>query len=85
MSNLQRRPKKLEKLVTDGTGLVPGSRRWLAYWTERLHQYIARDDDAKDYKFPLEVIRAYVQAGQVNRRCARISQSVPKGFLAGTN
>jgi len=50
--------------VTDGTRLVPGSASWRAYWTERLQKFIARDDDAKDYKFPLEVIRAYTQAAE---------------------
>jgi hypothetical protein len=64
MSNLQRRLRKLETLTTDDTGLVPGSPGWWAYWNERLHKFIARDDDAKDYKFPLEVIRAYVQAAE---------------------
>ena len=64
MSNLQRRLKKLETLVTDDTGLVPGSPRWLAYWTERLEKFIARDDDAKDHKIPLAVIRAYIQAAE---------------------
>jgi hypothetical protein len=64
MSNLQRRLKKLEALVTDDTGLVPGSPRWLAYWNERLNKFIAREDDAKDYKFPLEVIRAYIQTAE---------------------
>jgi hypothetical protein len=64
MSNLQRRLKKLETLVTDGTGLVPGSPCWLAYWTERLDKFIAREDDAKDGKIPLEVIRAYIQTAE---------------------
>ena len=66
MSNLQRRLKKLETLETDGTGLVPGSPRWWAYWTERLDKFIARDDAVKDCKFPLEVIRAYIQAAESN-------------------
>jgi hypothetical protein len=62
MSNLRRRLKKLEALMTDDIGLVPGSASWRAYWTERLQKFIARDDDAKEYKIPLEVIRAYIQA-----------------------
>jgi hypothetical protein len=64
MSNLQRRLKKLEALVTDDTGLVPGSPRWLAYWNERLNKFIAGEDDLRDGKIPLEVIRAYVQTAE---------------------
>ncbi len=64
MSNLQRRLQKLEALLTDDAGLVPGSPGWLAYWTERLDKFIARDDDAKDFKFPLQAIRAYIQAAE---------------------
>ena len=55
MSNLNRRLKKLEALLT-------GSSRWWAYWNEQLHKYIARDPDARDCKIPLEVLRAYIQA-----------------------
>jgi hypothetical protein len=33
-------------------------------WCPTRHDGIARDDDGKDYKFPLEVIRAYVQAAE---------------------
>ena len=64
MSNLQRRLKKLEALMTDEAGLVPHSPQWLAYWTERLHKFIAREYDLKDGKIPLEVIRAYVQSAE---------------------
>ena len=64
MSNLHRRLKKLEALVTDDTGLVPDSPRWWAYWTERLEKFIARDEDAKHYKIPLAVIRAHIQAAE---------------------
>ena len=64
MPNLQRRLKKLEALMTDDSGLVPGSPRWLAYWTDRLNKFIAREYDLKDGKIPLEVIRAYIQTAE---------------------
>ena len=64
MSNLQRRLKNLEASVTDASGLMSGSPRWLAYWTERLHKIIAGGDDVKGCKVPLEVIRAYIQAAE---------------------
>ena len=66
MSNLQRRLQKLEAHLTDDAGLVPGSPRWWAYWNERLHKFIAKDDDVKDCKIPLEVIRTYIQAAESN-------------------
>ena len=64
MSNLQRRLKKLETVMTDDSGLVPGSPRWLAHWTERLSKFIAGEDDLKDDKIPLEVIRAYIRSAE---------------------
>jgi hypothetical protein len=62
MANLNRRLKKLEALLTDDGGLVPGSSRWWAYWNKQLHKYIARDPDVKDCKIPLEVIRTFIQS-----------------------
>ena len=64
MANLNRRLKKLEALLTDDGGLVPGSSRWWAYWNKQLHKYIARDPDARDCKVPLEVLRAYIQTAE---------------------
>jgi hypothetical protein len=31
---------KLEALLTDDAGLVPGSEQWLAYWTERVDRIL---------------------------------------------
>ena len=42
MSNLQRRLKKLEALLTDDAGLVPHSPQWLAYWTPTGRQDLER-------------------------------------------
>lgn len=39
-----------------------GSQKWLAYWTEQLNRFIAREDDVKGCKIPLEVIRACIQS-----------------------
>jgi hypothetical protein len=64
MSNLNRRLKKLETVMTDDVGLVPGSPRWWAYWNEQLQRYIARDPDARNTKVPLEVLRAYMQSAE---------------------
>ena len=63
MSNLNRRLKKLEALMTDDVGLVTGSPRWWAYWNEQLHKYIEGDGaNAKDFKIPLDVLRAWIQS-----------------------
>jgi hypothetical protein len=32
MTNLQRRLRKLEDLMTDRSGLLPGSPAWIEYW-----------------------------------------------------
>ena len=64
MANLQRRLKKLEAFLTDTAGLAAGSPRWWTYWTERVHKFMAGDDDVKDCKFPLEVVRAIIQAAE---------------------
>jgi len=64
MSTLNRRLKKLEAMMTDISGLVPGSPRWWAYWNEQLHRHIARDPDARNTQVPLEVLRAYIQTAE---------------------
>ena len=62
MSNLQRRLKKLEALLTDDAGLVPGSEQWLAYWTERADKILNGDDEVRGCQIPLEVMNAIIGA-----------------------
>jgi hypothetical protein len=45
MTSLNRRLKKLEALLTDPTGFVPGSQGWLEYWDKQLHLYITGQDE----------------------------------------
>lgn len=40
VTNLQRRLKNLELLLTDPSGLVPHSRQWLAYWDKQMYLYL---------------------------------------------
>ena len=68
MSNLQRRLKKLEALLTDDAGLVPGSEQWLAYWTERADRILSRDDEVKGCLIPLEVLDAILETAHSRRR-----------------
>jgi hypothetical protein len=67
MSNLNRRLKKLEELMTDDSGLVPGSARWMAYWTERVDKILAGDDEVKGSQIPLEVWDAIMQSADSER------------------
>ena len=40
MTSLQRRIRKLEVLLTDPSGLVPGSQKWLEYWDREIYRYM---------------------------------------------
>jgi hypothetical protein len=68
MSNLQRRLKKLESLLTDDAGLVPGSPQWLAYWTERADKILNGDDEVKGGQIPFEVLDAILETARSRRR-----------------
>jgi hypothetical protein len=41
ITNLARRLRKLEKQLTDASGLVPHSEAWRDYWKRRLEQYLS--------------------------------------------
>jgi hypothetical protein len=64
MSNLHRRLKKLEALLTDDAGLVPGSEQWLAYWTERTDQILRGDNEVSGCRIPLEVVDALLEVAE---------------------
>jgi hypothetical protein len=66
--SLHRRLQKLEGQLTDGTGLVPHSDAWFAFWEDKL----ARDMDGEDVDkrgFTLAVVDRIVEA--VNREADR--------------
>jgi hypothetical protein len=65
MSNLQRRLRKLEGLLTDDADLVPGSPQWLAYWTERVDRILNGEDEVKGCLIPLEVTDAIIETHNV--------------------
>ena len=44
MTNLQRRMKKLEGVMTDPVGLVPHSQKWLKYWDRQYYLFLAGKD-----------------------------------------
>jgi len=49
--------------MTDDSGLVPGSARWMAYWTERVDKILAGDDEVRGCLIPLDVVGALLTAG----------------------
>jgi hypothetical protein len=61
MSNLNRRLRKLEALLTDDAGLVPGSEQWLAYWTERADRILNGEDEVRGCLIPLAVVDAILE------------------------
>jgi hypothetical protein len=44
MTNLQRRLRKLEEILTDPVGLVPHTQRWLEYWDRQFYLYMTGQD-----------------------------------------
>jgi len=48
-------------MMTDDAGLVPGSPKWLAYWTERTDQILRGHIDVSGCRIPLEVVDAIIE------------------------
>ena len=44
MTNVQRRIKKLEVVLTDPVGLVPNTGKWLDYWDRQYYLYLSGKD-----------------------------------------
>lgn len=62
MRNLQRRLRKLERAVTDSSGLIPHSPAWMEYWTKQLEEVLEKRDYGPKKSIPFEVIRAWMRA-----------------------
>ncbi len=60
MTNLERRLRKIEKLLTDVSYFAPHTREWLAYWELRVDRILTGEDSGL---IPLEVCDAIVAAG----------------------
>ena len=74
-SNLQRRLRKLEAQLTDQSQLVPHTKRWLLYWTERLGRLFTGEIDTMEPKMPLEAwsaVRDACQKGELDSPYAEI-------------
>jgi hypothetical protein len=44
MTNLQRRLKNLEAVLTDPAGLVPHSKKWLEHWDRQYYLFLSGKD-----------------------------------------
>ncbi|HEV8414718.1 MAG TPA: hypothetical protein VGQ49_14075 [Bryobacteraceae bacterium] len=44
MSKLHRRLNKLEALITDESGMVPGFQKWMDYWSERADKILTGEN-----------------------------------------
>jgi hypothetical protein len=61
-TNLERRLKKLESRLTDPSGLVPHSQRWLSYWDRHVYDYVIDPEHRRPaILFPLEALRAVLK------------------------
>lgn len=61
MTNLERRPRKIETCLTDASGLVPHSRKWLLYWDWKLYDFMTQDEPAERVLFTIEAYRAVMK------------------------
>jgi hypothetical protein len=60
MTNLERRLRKLEAVLTDHTGLVPHTKPWLDYWLATYERLDDGQEDVQPGSIPLTVYRAVV-------------------------
>jgi hypothetical protein len=61
MTNLQRRLKKIEAYMTDTSGLVQHSRRWLEYGDRQMYDYITAVEPKLGVLFTVEAFRAVMK------------------------
>jgi hypothetical protein len=63
MTNLHRRLKKLEAVLTDVTGLTPHTGKWLEHWRRWLDRTVHDPDFRPTETMPLEAARTLIQSG----------------------
>jgi hypothetical protein len=61
MTNLQRRMKKLEGVMTDPIGLVPHSNKWLIYWDRQYYLFLSGKDRNAIWLSSIAVYRAVMK------------------------
>ena len=55
MAKILQRLRRLEKRLTDASGLVPNSEEWFAYWENIFDRWMAGEQPAFLGRFPLAV------------------------------
>jgi hypothetical protein len=64
MTNLQRRLKKLEVVLTDSVGLIPHTKRWLEYWDRQYYLYLSGKDLYAVWRSSVVEFRAVMKYAQ---------------------
>ena len=58
---LSRRIKKLEAFLTDPSGFIPHSQKWLEHWDRQIYLYMTDQVQGEPVLFPLEALRAVMK------------------------
>jgi hypothetical protein len=61
MTNLKRRLRNLEAVLTDTSRFVPNSQKWLEYWDRRVYLYMIGEAPLNEPRFPLDAVRAVLR------------------------
>lgn len=62
MITRERRLRKLEMLLTDPSGLVAHTPRWLAYWDRQIFNFMRDPEERRPaVRFRLDAVRAVMQ------------------------
>jgi hypothetical protein len=61
MTRIQRCLKKLEGVLTDPTGLVPQTQKWLEYWDRQFHLYMTGKDSNAIWHSSIAAYRAVMK------------------------
>jgi hypothetical protein len=61
MTNLERRLRQLEAVMTDSSGLVPGTPEWRDYWRRWLIRRNEDPDFQPRHGMPIEALRAIMR------------------------
>jgi hypothetical protein len=80
MTNLQRRLRKLEDILTDPVGMAPHTRKWLEYWDQQFYLYLSGKDQEAIWHSSIEAYRAVMKfagedASSLVRRVLRENNS----------
>jgi hypothetical protein len=75
MTHLQRRLNKLEALLTDFSGLVPYSDKWMEYWDRQHYLFLTGQDRNAIQHSSIEVFRAVMRYAEENP--ASLVASIP--------